>query len=124
MLYYLWIAVGGAVGAMARYGLMNLVDGLSESRFPLGTLVVNLIGSILIGVFFVLISERFVLSQEMRALLVVGFVGAFTTFSTFSLDALLLLQYGYILQALAYILASVVLCLLGVWAGMGLMRAL
>lgn len=124
MLYYLWIAAGGAVGAMARYGLMNLVDGLSESRFPLGTLVVNLIGSILIGVFFVLISERFVLSQEMRALLVVGFVGAFTTFSTFSLDALLLLQYGYILQALAYILASVVLCLLGVWAGMGLMRAL
>ncbi len=124
MLYYLWIAVGGAVGAMARFGLMNLVDGLSESRFPLGTLVVNLLGSILIGVFFVLITERFVLSQEMRALLVVGFVGAFTTFSTFSLDALLLLQYGYILQALAYILASVVLCLLGVWAGMGLMRAL
>lgn len=124
MLYYLWIAAGGAVGAMARYGLMNLVDGLSESRFPVGTLVVNLLGSILIGVFFVLISERFVLSQEMRALLVVGFVGAFTTFSTFSLDALLLLQYGYILQALTYILASVVLCLLGVWAGMGLMRAL
>lgn len=124
MHYYLAIAAGGAVGAMARYWLMTLVDGLTESRFPLGTLVVNICGSVLIGVFFVLISEKMVLSQEMRALLVVGFVGAFTTFSTFSLDTLMLLQYGYILQAMAYVAASVLLCLLGTWLGMTAMRAL
>lgn len=124
MFYYLSIAAGGAFGAMARFGLMTLVDGLSDSRFPLGTLVVNVVGSILIGVCFVLITERLLMSEEMRAVLVVGFIGAFTTFSTFSLDALVLLQYGYILQSLLYIFASVLLCILGTWAGMSLMRAL
>lgn len=124
MVYSLAVAAGGALGAVSRYWLMLWVSDQGGMRFPWGTLLVNVLGSCAIGVLYVLISERMVLTEQWRALLVVGYLGAFTTFSTFSLDALLLLQEGRVLPALAYVGTSVLLCLAGAWLGMMLMRAL
>lgn len=124
MVYSLAVAAGGAIGAVSRYWLMAWVAGQGASRFPWGTLLVNILGSCAIGVIYVLISERMVLTEQWRALLVVGYLGAFTTFSTFSLDALLLLQQGRWVPAVAYVGTSVLLCLAGAWLGMSVMRAL
>ncbi len=124
MAYYLAVAIGGAIGAVSRYWMMSMVVSLSTMRFPLGTFLVNVLGSLLIGILFVVLTERSALSAEWRALLVVGYVGAFTTFSTFSLDALQLLQEGYVLQAVSYIVASVVVCMLATWLGIVAMRAI
>lgn len=124
MMYSLAVALGGALGAVSRYWLIAAVSNASNHRFPWGTLVVNVLGSLVIGMMYVLISERMVLSEQWRAVLIVGYLGAFTTFSTFSLDALLLLQEGFVLQALTYIVSSVVICLLCAWLGIVLMRVL
>jgi len=124
MVYSLAVAVGGALGAVSRYWLMLWIGSLAGTRFPWGTALVNVLGSVVIGVLYVLISERLVLSEQWRGLLVVGYLGAFTTFSTFSLDTLLLLQDGRWLPALGYVAGSVLLCLAGAWLGILLMRAL
>ena len=124
MVYSLAVAAGGALGALSRYWLMLWVAALGATRFPWGTLLVNVLGSCAIGVLYVLISEKLVLTEHWRALLVVGYLGAFTTFSTFSIDALLLLQEGRVLPAAANVGGSVLLCLTGAWLGMMLMRAL
>lgn len=124
MSYYLAIAFGGAAGALCRYWMTSLVEHHNTTTFPLGTLVVNVVGSLLIGVLFILVSEKFQLAASLRPLLMIGFLGALTTFSTFSLDALLLMQEGLFVTALTYILASVVSCLFAAWAGMSLVRIL
>jgi len=127
---YLAIALGGAIGALSRYGMMNLVGQVVTqspapwNTFPWGTLLVNLLGSLAIGMVYVLFAEKMLLSAEVRALVVVGMLGAFTTFSTFSLDTILLIEQGWIGQAVLYTLASVVFCVLAVWLGMALMRLL
>ena len=121
---YLAIAVGGAIGALSHFGLMNLVASLLGNCLPWGTLLVNISGSLLIGILYVLVSEKMLLSADARALLIVGFLGAFTTFSTFSLDSILLIQQGWLVQAIAYMLASVMICVLATWLGMALARLL
>ena len=110
---WLAVALGGALGAMGRFAVNAAVFPLFAGRFPLGTLIVNVIGSILMGVCYVLIIERGVLPAEMRNLLMAGFLGAFTTFSTFSLDTLALWQNGHLALAAAYIALNIVLCLAG-----------
>ncbi len=119
-----WIAVaiGGALGAMARYGVSTLVFDASSQRFPYATLSVNVLGSFLIGILFVLIVEKGLLPPEMRSILMVGFLGAFTTFSTFSLDALGLWQNGHLWLALVYALGTVVLCLAAISIAVWLTR--
>lgn len=124
MSYYLAIACGGAAGALCRYWLTSLAEHHNTSTFPVGTFVVNVLGSLLIGVLFILVSEKIQLAANLRPLLMIGFLGALTTFSTFSLDALLLIQEGYLGTAIAYILGSVVSCLVAAWAGMSLVRLL
>ncbi len=90
--------------------------------FWLGTLLVNAIGALLIGVLFVLISEKAVVAAHWRPLLVVGLLGSLTTFSTFSLELVTMLQQGAIGPAIAYILASVLICVTLTWAGIELAR--
>lgn len=111
---WLMVAFGGALGAMARFGLISYLAPLDATRFPFWTVLINVLGSFVMGVAFVLIDEKLVLSAEWRLLLMTGFLGAFTTFSTFSLDALLLWNNGFPSAALAYVLTTVIGCLLGI----------
>lgn len=108
---WLAIAVGGAIGALVRHLVSVWSYPVFEGRFPLGTLIVNVLGSFLIGVVYVAIIERGMLSPEWRLLLMTGLFGALTTFSTFSLETLLLWHNDQPLMALVYILISLVLCL-------------
>lgn len=119
---YIAIAFGGAFGAMSRFWLHGFVQRFVVGNFPLGTFAVNVLGSFLIGVFFVVLAEKAQLNEVWRPIVVVGFLGAMTTFSTFSLDALLLFEQGNYNTALFYIVSSVALCLLAAFAGMQLTR--
>lgn len=126
------IAVGGAAGALCRYWLMNSINMLTHGResagvvpfggFPFGTLAVNFIGSFVIGILYVLITERMSLHPDWRSIIIVGFLGAFTTFSTFSLETVTLLENGHLFNGALYMLSSVVLCVLGAWIAIYLTR--
>lgn len=118
------IAAGGALGAVMRFSVSNAVYAWLGRGFPYGTLSVNFIGSFLIGIAFILLTERLTLGSELRAFILIGFLGAFTTFSTFSLETLALLQQGLLIKALLNILLSVALCLIANWGGMILARTL
>ena len=107
MKIYLVVALGGAAGAMARYGVDSAILRAAGPGFPWGTVTVNLIGSLLLGLLIGAAAHGLHLSQEMRALVVTGFLGAFTTFSTFSLNTVTLIERGESLQALGYVLGSV-----------------
>jgi CrcB protein len=121
---YIAIAFGGALGAMSRFWLHTAVQRFNGSSFPLGTFAVNVLGSFLIGVFFVVLAEKAQLSETWRPLIVIGFLGAMTTFSTFSLDALLLFEQGNYNTALFYIVSSVALCLFAAFVGMQVTRVM
>ncbi len=118
------IALGGALGSLARYGVTVGFESLLGRDFPYGIFIANIAGSFAIGICFVLLMERALLTEVWRSFLMVGFLGAFTTFSTFSLQAVGLIQEGRMLEAGIYILGSVILSLLGFVAGMLLTREL
>jgi len=122
MLHLLSVAAGGAIGALSRYWISGFILNNANFRLPYGTLLCNVLGSFLMGVLFVLILEKARISPEMRPLLMVGFLGAFTTFSTFSLEAVTLLQEGHIMSAAIYILVSVVLCIAALYGGLWITR--
>ncbi len=124
MFQALLVAVGGAIGSLLRYyvGLGSL--RLMGPGFPWGTLIVNVVGCFIIGVFAEMIMRRFNASVELRLLLITGFLGGFTTFSAFSLDAITLFERGDVFSGGIYIVASVGLSMAAVMAGLGLMRVL
>ncbi len=114
---WLAVALGGALGAIGRYSVGLYFLPMTAGRFPVGTFIVNLVGSLLIGVCYILVVEKFFLNDYWRHLIMVGFLGAFTTFSTFALESVGLLQSGQSLLAAIYIGLSVVSCLFAVWLG-------
>lgn len=124
MSQWLAIALGGAAGALARYGVSNAVYNALGRGFPWGTLAVNVVGSGLMGVLFVLFMERMTVSPELRAALLIGFLGAFTTFSTFSIETLNLIEAGEPTKALLNAMLSVVVCVAATWGGVLLARSL
>lgn len=124
MLNILNIALGGAIGAVMRYLVSTGVHSMLGRGFPYGTLTVNVVGSFLMGFLFVYFMERSSLGPEWRALVLIGFLGAFTTFSTFSLETLNLIQSGAMVRALANIMVSVITCILATWLGFILGRQL
>jgi CrcB protein len=118
------IASGGAAGALFRFWVSSGVYGVLGRDFPYGTLAVNLLGSLAMGFLYVLFIERIAVSTEIRAGLLIGFLGAFTTFSTFSMETLNLLEQGEVLKAAMNIIISVVACLSACWLGLVLGRQL
>jgi CrcB protein len=115
----LYVAVGGAVGSLLRYWCSGVVANAFGETFPLGTLAVNVVGSALIGVVAVATGPdgRLLVDPEIRQMIMVGLFGGFTTFSSFSLQTLALLQDGEVWLAGLNVGLSVVLCLVGVWLG-------
>ncbi|MCG6862272.1 MAG: fluoride efflux transporter CrcB [Chromatiaceae bacterium] len=124
MLQILAIAGGGALGALGRFWVSTGVYRLLGRDFPWGTLAVNTLGSFLMGLLFVLFIERLAVGSEARAAVLVGFLGAFTTFSTFSVETLALIEEGYLARAFLNMGMSVSVCLLACWAGLVLGRSL
>lgn len=113
------VGLGGAAGSLARYGATTVMAAWFGRGFPLGTLLVNVVGSFLIGLAFVMLVERGLLSNEWRLGVITGVLGGFTTFSAFSLETVGLLQDNAYGRAALYVLLSVLVCLgatiLGVW---------
>ena len=118
------IAAGGALGAVARHQVSATVMRLTGAGFPWGTVAVNVVGSFLMGVLIELMAQRLNVGMELRAFLTVGFLGAFTTFSTFSLDFATLFERGAGMAALGYAGISVVLAIVALFAGLAVMRFL
>ncbi len=112
------IAAGGALGALFRYWVSIGVHNFAGSDFPYGTLTVNVAGSLLMGMLYVLFIERMDVDPVWRGALLIGLLGAFTTFSTFSIETLNLVENGESLRAVANVLASVILCVAACWIGM------
>lgn len=119
MVNYFWIAVGSAIGGVARYWCSGVAARLISETFPWGTLIVNVVGSFIIGFFATLTGPdgRVLVGSTARQFVMVGLCGGYTTFSSFSLQTLNLMNDGEWLQAGANICGSVVLCLVAVWAG-------
>ena len=119
---YLLVGVGGFLGANARYILGALIAERLGTTFPYGTLIVNLTGSLAIGIILVLLTEHLAADPAWRLLLVVGFLGGYTTFSSYTFEALLLAEAGQWGRALWYVLGSNVLGLVAAFVGMLLAR--
>lgn len=111
------IAVGGAAGALLRFWMSNGIYAVLGRSFPYGTLAVNVLGSLLMGFLYVLLFDKLALGPQWRAALLIGLLGAFTTFSTFSMETLNLVEAGEIFKALLNVLLSVSLCLVATWFG-------
>lgn len=120
MQHWLFIALGGALGSSLRFGLTELMAKLLGRSFPFGTLSVNLLGSLAMGCMFVLVQQQVLSAQSWRPFIMVGLLGALTTFSSFSLDSLLLLEQGQWLKAMLNVSLNVVCCIMLTYIGMQL----
>ena len=112
------IMIGGAVGAAIRFIISNGIYNLLGREFPYGTFTVNVIGSFFMGLLTVVLIERGEFDPVIKLAILVGFLGSFTTFSTFSLDTLTLINDGALLRAFLNMIGSVVVCVSAVWLGM------
>lgn len=115
------IAAGGGVGALLRYWVSTGAHVLLGRGFPYGTLTVNVLGSLMMGFLYVWLLDRIVTGPVVRAFLLIGLLGGFTTFSTFSIESLNLIEAGHILKALVNVLLSVTVCITA--AGLGVLIA-
>ena len=120
---YLAVAIGGALGALSRFGMGQWLADSGYAHLHPATFLVNVIGALLIGILFVG-AERFTLSEPARLGMSVGFLGAFTTFSAFSLQLLMDMQEGEVLRAASYAAATVFLCLISCLVGVGLAKSI
>jgi CrcB protein len=116
------VAVGGAFGAVARFVLGNLVAGFLGYRWPWGTFVVNVSGCFVIGLFLTLTTERYAVAEAWRYVVPIGFVGGYTTFSSYQYETLKLVEQGAWPRALSYVLASTVAGFASVWAATWIAR--
>ncbi len=117
MLKYGMVGIGGALGSILRFWLGSYVGGRFGSRFPYGTFVINVTGSFLIGVILTILAEKSNLSPNWRYLIPIGFIGGYTTFSTFEYETLRLFQDGQVLSAVLNVALSVIVGFVGVWIG-------
>lgn len=121
---YIAIAIGGTLGCWARYGMTNLVQSIYGRDFPYATMSINLLGSFLMGFLFVETLERLAISPEVRTGILTGFLGGFTTFSTYSMESVLLVEQGYFLRAGVYMILSTALGFVAAFGGAYIARNL
>jgi CrcB protein len=121
---YVLIAIGGAAGAVSRFAVDDTLTRWLGGSFPVGTLVVNLSGTFVLGILVALVIERSTLPSDIRAPVMIGFIGAYTTFSTWMLESARLMDDGAWLMAAANLGGSVLLGLLAVFAGLAVGRAI
>jgi len=124
MAQILSVAIGGAIGSIFRFLLAKKVQAMIQSAIPWGVLLVNFLGCFLIGLLSTLFLEKLQVSPVWRAGILIGFLGGFTTFSTFTNDAINLIDVGSMLPAVLYIFLSLSLCLIATWIGLYLARSL
>ncbi|NMB81152.1 MAG: fluoride efflux transporter CrcB [Ignavibacteria bacterium] len=115
MINYILVSAGAAIGGASRYWLSNFVYKFLPANFPYGTFTVNLIGSFLLGIIIYLLSDKGIISQNLRLFLTIGFCGGFTTFSTFSLETINLIRNAEFLFAALNVLLNVTLCLIATY---------
>jgi fluoride exporter len=118
LLKYFMVGVGGCLGSILRFWLGSYIGGRLGSRFPYGTFVINVTGSFLIGLVLTVLAERTQWSPNWRYLIPIGFIGGYTTFSTFEYETLRLFQDGQMVTAMLNVVMSVIVGFAGVWAGM------
>ncbi len=121
---YLYVFIGGGIGAAARYWLQDIVYRYMSSGFPYGTLAVNVLGSFAIGFLMSLFEGRFAVSPSMRIFLTIGILGGFTTFSSFSFETIALLRDGSYGLGILNVLFSVITCLVATWIGIAMGKLL
>jgi len=119
---YLWIALGAVVGASARYFLSGFIAKVLASSFPYGTLTINITGSLLLGFFLAWTSERVLIDPRWRLIIAIGFCGSYTTFSSYAFETFALVEQGQWLLMGLNVIASNLLCLVSVLAGVALAR--
>lgn len=119
---YGFIALGGAIGACLRFFISEMTFHWLGKGFPFGTLLVNLVGSFLLGVLYAVIEQGVIDVSPWKTILGIGLLGAFTTFSTFSVDSILLLQNGMYWKGILNIFMNVACCLLMAWLGMQIIK--
>jgi len=124
MLNILLVAVGGAIGSIGRYLVGLWATRFAGPNFPWGTLTVNIVGAFAIGLVIEMIARRFDASAEMRVFIVTGIIGGFTTWSSFTLDAVVLFERGALGLSALYLLASLLVSFAAIFAGLALGRAL
>ena len=124
MLAYLWISLGAIVGASARYALSRFVARAVTPAFPYGTLLINITGSFILGLFMIWSTERVLPDPRWRLLIAIGFCGSYTTFSSYAFESFSLFEQGQYVLFAGNVLANNVLCLAGVMAGAMLARSI
>lgn len=120
----LFVALGGATGAVLRFVITDLMGRWLGRSFPFGTLTVNLIGSLLMGIIFMLVQQQVINAHSWRPFMMVGMLGALTTFSSFSLDTLLLFEHGQWFKAGLNVCLNVVCCMIFTFVGMQITQSL
>ncbi len=120
---FVYVAAGGAVGAVGRYGVERLTGMWLGHGFPYSTLIVNIVGSFVLGIVIETSALVWSPSPELRAMIVIGMLGAFTTFSAFSLDTVTMITRGETIPAALYVAASMFASIGALWAGMAVTRA-
>jgi len=124
VLAYLWISLGAVVGASARYFVSRFVARVVSASFPYGTLLINVTGSFILGLFLVWSTERALPDPRWRLLVAIGFCGSYTTFSSYAFESFSLFEQGHYLLFASNVVLSNVLCLAGVLAGAMLARSI
>jgi CrcB protein len=114
---YVFIGLGGFLGSIARFGLASVIQTRTESLFPFGTMAVNITGCFVIGLLMTLFQERIIVSENIRLFLIIGLLGGFTTFSSFSYDTFAMFRSGNFFGAGVNVIVSVMSCLIATWAG-------
>lgn len=121
---YLWVSLGGVVGASTRYALSRFAAKILTPNFPYGTLIINVSGSFILGLFLVWSTERVLVDPRWRWLLAIGFCGSYTTFSSFAFESIAYFEQGHWLLFASNVIANNLLCLLAVLGGAALARSL